>query len=117
MTMLLTRSWVASSSLLRLDHLGDDFARRQIPLQPAQRGSAERTAHPAPHLGRDADAVAVTVLHDDRFDRIAVGQLEQEFDRTVLGPVMGHFRQSDKIELFGKFVPHRFGQVAHFGEA
>ena len=55
----------------------------QVPDLAGDGGGAEGAAHAAAHLGGDADGIAVVILHQHRFDAVAVRQLPQVFDGAV----------------------------------
>ena len=87
--------------LLGEDHLVQHFRRRQVPHLASDGGGAEGAAHPAAHLGGDADGVSVVVLHEHRLDAVAVRQLPQVLHGAVqLGDLLtGHRgrRQIDSV--------------------
>ena len=53
------------------------------PHQAAQGGRTKGAAHPAAHLGGNADGVAVLVAHDHRLHAVAVRQTPQVLDGAV----------------------------------
>jgi hypothetical protein len=70
-------------------HLGEydlieHFGRSQVPDEPAYGGGAERAAHPAADLCRDANGVPVLIAHDDGLDGVIVGQSPKILDGAVL---------------------------------
>ena len=77
---LIGRSQLASIE----EHLGDDLTRRQVALEAALTGGAERTAHRAAGLGADAQRVAVRVVHEHRLDLSAVRQREEHLARLAV---------------------------------
>ena len=64
---------------LRLEHihLCSDFSHRQVPHRPIQSAGTEGTVHIAANLTGDTDAVSVIMMHQHRFYRIPVRQLQQ----------------------------------------
>ena len=58
------------------DGLGEDFPRRQIACHAVQRRRAERTAHTAAGLRRNADAVAIRLAHEYRLYRRAISKFQ-----------------------------------------
>ena len=103
-----------SGVLLGKHHLIQDLRRLQPPHQAAQGGRAKGAAHPAAHLGGDADGVAVLVAHDHRLHAVAVRQTPQVLDGAVqLGHLLplhlGHGQDAALPQLF----PQCFGKVCH----
>ncbi len=61
------------------ENLLDNFPCRQVAREPHLPGGTEDTGQCAAGLGGDADGPPTIVAHQDRFDGIPVGQLEQGF--------------------------------------
>ena len=68
---------------LRKQHLIEHLTGRQIAHLTGNRGGTEGAAHAAAHLRGNTDRVAVTVLHQYRFNAVAVRQPPQVFDGAV----------------------------------
>ena len=71
-------------------------------LQPADQtadgAGAEGAAHPAAHLGGDADGVAVVIAHEHRLDAVSVLQTPQIFDGAIhLGDLL-----SGDLQVLGR---------------
>ena len=88
------------------EHLVEKLRRLESADKTADGGRAEFAAHRAADLRRDADGVAMVVLHDDGFDAVAVAQLPEVFDRPVeLGDLLaGNGGCGDVIEAVQFFA-------------
>ena len=64
-------------------HLVQHLRRGQVPDLAGDGGGTEGAPHSAPHLGGDAQAVAVLVFHQNGLNAVAIPKLEKE----LLGPV------------------------------
>ncbi len=90
----------------------------EVALQPLYARSAESAAHPAAHLGGDADAVAVLVLHPDALHQVPVRELEEEFLRAVyLGLLHLDGLERSVGETFPALLPQGLGEIGHLPEA
>ena len=80
------------------EHLVQHLRRRQVPHLAGDGGGAEGAAHAAAHLGGDAHGVPVVILHQNRLDAVAVGQLPQVFDGAVQPRLLlaGHLGRRDE---------------------
>ena len=65
------------------DHLLDDLAPGQVPLDPLQPAGAEDAPHPAADLRADADRPAVVLGHQHALDPPAVAAAQEQ----LVGPV------------------------------
>ena len=95
-------------------HLPQHFARGQVPHAALERAGAEGAAHPAPHLGGDAQGVSVVVVHQHALHTVAVLQAEEELGGVV------DFRPAflDDLHRLGhgvclQLLPQLKGQVGH----
>ena len=70
--------------VLRAEDLLADLADVEVALEPGLAGRAERAAHRASGLRRDADGGAVAVAHEDGLDLRAVGGAPQPLDGHAL---------------------------------
>src|SRR5579883_1337929 len=62
----------------------------EVPREPAEAGGAERAAHGAARLRAEARAQAPVVEpHQDAFDALAVGELDEVFGRRAVGRILG----------------------------
>ena len=68
---------------LRSYHLTEYLARTQMTDKPANSRRTEAAAHPTADLSRDADGIAMLVLHNDALDALPVRQTKQILDRSV----------------------------------
>ena len=95
-------------------HLIQHLRGAQIPHLTGDGAGAERTAHAAAHLRRNAHGVAVVVLHQHRFDAVAVGQLPQVLDGAVQPGLLlpRHRGRRDKAALRQLF-PQWLGKIRH----
>ena len=99
------------------EHLVQHLRGRQVPDLAGDGGSAEGAAHAAPYLGGDTHGVAVMVLHQNRLDTVAVGELPevlggavQPGDLLALPP--GHGQNT----LFPEGLPQGGGEIGHLIE-
>ena len=95
-------------------HLVKHFRRREIPDKPADGRSAECAPLPAADLRRDADSVAVVVAHNDRFHGVAVRQLPEVFDCSVLGGLLlSQNPRSGERTALGQLAAQRKREIRH----
>ena len=96
------------------DDLAQDLARAQAARAAVERRGAERTAHPAAHLRRDAERVAVLVAHEHALDDVPVVQAVEQLDRAVelRGDRLEHLHGVVQA-VFGQRLAQRLGQIAH----
>ena len=99
--------------------LSQDFRRRQVPDETVEAAGTEGAVHGAAHLGRKTDAVAIVVVHEHRFHRGSVRQLQEHL---VGQPVPGfvflqdlHLAGGNGVPLF-QLLPGFLAQVAHLGK-
>ena len=99
---------------LGLVDLPQQLPRGEVPHQPPQGGGAELAPHPAAHLGGDAEAGSVVVLHPHRFHTVAVPQGEEKFFCSVqLGfQLQPAFHRGDKGG-FPQPLTQGGGEAAH----
>ena len=76
-------------------------------------GGAEAAAHPAAHLGGDADRVAVVVAHDNGLDAVAVGHPQQIFHGAVLGFLPALDLGGSNVKLLFQLCQQGLGLVGH----
>ncbi len=74
-----------------MQHLPSDLTRAQIAQEALLAGSAERAAHGAAGLGRDANSLATparvgrVILHQHRLDRVTVVEPQKQLARAAVG--------------------------------
>ena len=96
-------------------HLSQHLAGGKAADTALQRRGAEPAAHPAAHLGGNAKAVPVMIVHQDAFHAVPVPQAEKELHRPVqpADPVQPDLRrQGDRLLL--QLFPKRGGKIGHF---
>ena len=70
-----------------MQHLGDDFAGRELARKTHLPGRAKSAAHGAAGLAADAGGDASGETHQDGLDSPAVGQRQQVFAGKAIGTV------------------------------
>ena len=96
--------------------LTDDLAGGKIPHEPHLAGQAERAAHRAPDLRRDAERLRGRVGNVDRFDVAAVGELQQKLRRAVFRGLAGFERGRRNSERLSELHPQLLAEVRHLRE-
>ena len=66
----------------------DDLAGGQVSDHAVDPAGAKHTAHRAAHLRADADGAAVAVAEQHALDSLAIGELEKEFLRAIVSPLV-----------------------------
>ena len=91
-------------------HLVQHLPGGQVPDLSGHGAGAEGAAHAAAHLGGDAHGIAVMILHQHRFDAVAVRQLPQVFYGAVQPGFLlsGHGWHGDGVCL-GQLLAQGFG--------
>ena len=94
--------------------LGDHFASRQVTDEAVLGRRTERAVDGTADLGRYTDGIAIVVLHEDRFYRFPISQLQQELHRLSVRSIQaGHdFREID-WQRFLQLLPVFLGQQDH----
>ncbi len=92
----------------------EDLCRRQVALQPALTGRAERARHPAARLRRDADGVSLRIAHQHRLERRAVDRAPQHFSRLpgIALDLPDGVKQPGE-QRFRHLLAHRRRQIGH----
>ena len=103
-------------------NLPDDFSGGEIPVDPHLAGQAERAAHRAADLRRDAEGHAVGVGEvlaggifgdADGLDVLAVAQREQELGGAVGRLLAAHDQRRVDVEVGGERRAQLAAQIAH----
>ena len=99
---------------VRRQHFAQHLPRRQRADAPFQRAGAELAPHAAADLRRDAQRIAVVVVHQHTLDAVAILQTKEEFHRIVnlAFPLVNdadRLRHSDFLQLRA----HRRRQIRH----
>ena len=97
--------------------LGADLPRLQVAHPARLGGGAKAAAHPAAHLGGDADGGPVVVAHDHRLDAVAVGHPQQVLDGAVLCLLPALDGGRGDVELLLQLCQQGLGLVGHGGKA
>ena len=105
-----------SSACARTRDLTGDLARREMPNESHLAGQAERAAHRAANLCRDAEGLRGRVGNEDRLDLPAVRESEDEFLGAVLGDVAPDDLGRRDDEALGELGRAARGQVGHARE-
>ena len=67
------------------NHFSDELGSGQIPYTPLQGARAERTSHPASHLGGNAQGITVVVVHQHAFHTVAILHGKKIFHCVIHG--------------------------------
>ena len=95
------------------DHLLDDLALGQVPLDPFQSTGAENTSHPTADLGADADGPAVLLGHQHTLDPSAVATSQQQLVGSVGGLPLLYDLGAEDRPLRVELLAQAPGQVGH----
>ena len=94
------------------EHLRDDLGLRQVALQPALAGGAERAGHAAAGLRRDAQRRAVRVAHQHGLEQRTVEELPQRLHRrAVVGHPPRHLLEQPREQLLAELRADGRGKV------
>ena len=94
-------------------HLRDDLPRRKAARESALGARAKHAAHPAAHLRRHADRVAVARGNQHGFDAVAVGEADEPFARAArLAGFLPDRRRLRRVG-FRQLLLQRARQIAH----
>jgi hypothetical protein len=97
-------------------HLADHLAGGQLATEARLPGGAERAAHRATGLGRDAHRGPPRVQHQDGLDGLAVGVAQQQLVGVpVVGDPVGDELGPGRREPSGELRPQIRRQVGHLG--
>ena len=77
-----------TQTLVEQVNLRHDFCRRQVAYSTLQAAGTESAVHIAADLAGNAHAVAVIMVHQNRFYRIAVRQAQKQLTRHAVGGIL-----------------------------
>ena len=108
-----------TQTLVEQVNLRHDFCRRQIAYSALQAAGAEGAVHIAADLAGNAHAVAVIMVHQNSFYRIAVRQAQKQLARHAVGGILltQNFQTARQHGKF--FLQHGYiglAQVVHSGK-
>ena len=94
----------------------DDLAGGQVSDHAVDPTGAEDATHRAAHLRADADGAAVAVAEQHALNPLAIGELEEEFLRAVVSPLVHSDGGRPDPEVGVEVSPQIARQIGHVGE-
>ncbi len=74
---------------IEVEDLFDDFGGGEVSIEAVEAAGAEDAGHGAADLGADACGASMIGWHEDAFDAVEIGTLEEEFEGLVWGEAFG----------------------------